>query len=217
MDKIDRLFDAVEHPERYSLADIEAMLRDSEVKEVFDLLDKTKSSLRPISIPDVENEWERFKAGHPNPGSTSRVRLRDMLSRKIAASVAICIISLTAVAAIGIGIKSFYNHREEDSAIPMTDTETHTEVSRSDSARNVNEMEMITTDTVIFENEPFESIIAQIAAHYGYSVNYKTEKSKSLRLYYHWNQNLPIEDVVESLNNFGQIGLTIKDKTIYID
>ncbi len=59
MDKIDRLFDAVEHPERYSSVEIKEMLKDPEVKEVFDLLDKTKSSLQAVEIPDIEDEWKK--------------------------------------------------------------------------------------------------------------------------------------------------------------
>ena len=53
MDKIDRLLDAIEHPDRYAPIEIEAMLQDQEVKEVFDLLDKTKSSLQTLPSPDI--------------------------------------------------------------------------------------------------------------------------------------------------------------------
>ena len=53
MDKIDRLLDAIEHPVRYSKTDIEAMLADPEIRAVYDLMDKTKASLTPISTPDI--------------------------------------------------------------------------------------------------------------------------------------------------------------------
>ena len=35
MDKIDRLLDAIEHPDLYSEKDIEAMLADTEVREAY--------------------------------------------------------------------------------------------------------------------------------------------------------------------------------------
>ncbi len=59
MDKIDLLLDAIEHLDRYTPTEIEAMLRDPEVKEVFDLLDKTKASLHTLPDPDIETEWTR--------------------------------------------------------------------------------------------------------------------------------------------------------------
>lgn len=51
----------MEHPENYTPTEIEAMLQDPEVKEVLDLLDKTKSSLQTIETPDIEDEWKRFE------------------------------------------------------------------------------------------------------------------------------------------------------------
>ncbi len=56
MDKIDRLLDAIEHPDRYSEKDVEAMLADPEVMEVYRLLDTIKAVLTPIPAPDVDTE-----------------------------------------------------------------------------------------------------------------------------------------------------------------
>ena len=64
MDKIDRFLDAIEYPERYTQSEIDAMLQDPEIKVVFDLLDKTKSSLQTQQSPDIEAEWRRFEKNH---------------------------------------------------------------------------------------------------------------------------------------------------------
>lgn len=213
MDKIDQLLDAMEHPERYTSAEIEEMLRDPEAKETFDLLDKTKSSLTPISTPEIEAEWEAFKRTRVKRG----FRLLNLFSRNVAAGIAIGIASIAAVAAvIGISVSHVYERHPEVSAVErvavakenvvMPDT---TVVEEEDPAH--------IPGTIIFDNEPFETIMNRIAEYYGYDVEPSTDISKSLRLYYRWNQALPIEDIVESLNNFEQIHLTISDKTIRID
>lgn len=44
MDKIDHLLDAIEHPENYSDSEIETLLQDPETREVYRILDKTKTS-----------------------------------------------------------------------------------------------------------------------------------------------------------------------------
>ncbi len=72
MDKIDRLLEALEHPDRYTQNDLEEMLQDPDVKEVFDLLDKTKSSLQTLPTPDVEAEWRRFEKNHTASKNTHR-------------------------------------------------------------------------------------------------------------------------------------------------
>lgn len=217
MDKIDRLLDAIEHPEHYSSVEIEALLQDSEVKEAFDLLDKTKSSLQSISAPDVEGEWKRFVANHSDDKSSHRFKFRSMFTRKVAASIAIGIISLTAVVAIvGIGIH-YLDRMDPDPIISMVETDANEGISPTDSIMILEETAPASTETVIFDNETFETMISEIAEYYGYEVIYETDKSKPLRLYFRWNQALPIEDIVESLNNFEQIHLTIENKTIKID
>ena len=105
MDKIDRFLDAIEYPERYTPSEIEAMLQDPEIKEMFDLLDKTKSSLQTFQTPNIEAEWRRFEKNHPASKVPYRFWLAGIMSRNIAATIAIAIVSFTAVAAIvGIGL-----------------------------------------------------------------------------------------------------------------
>ncbi len=218
MDKIDRLLDALEHPERYSSAEIDEMLQDPETKEVFDLLDKAKSSLQPVSTPDVEAEWEAFKVKNLNVKKSLRSRFAGLFSRKVAASIAIGITALTAVAAlVGIGVHYSFG-RQSDSEIGMVKSDVAiATVSQGDTVVTLNDTVQVPAETVVFDNESFETIISKIAAYYGYEVIYVTDSPKSLRLYYRWKQSLPLEDIVESLNNFGQIHLSIKGKTIKVD
>ncbi len=217
MDKIDRLFDAMEHPEHYTSAEIEAMLTDPEVKDVFDLLDKTKASLQMISIPDVEKEWDKFKNNHRLSATLNRQWLTKVLSRNIAASIAIAIASFTAVAAIiGVGMNRF-NHREATATEINAVVEPEMVVADRDTFKVVDGENADAVEIIVFENEPLDSIMSRIALHYGYDVVFGNDSSKSLRLYFRWNQSLPVEDIVESLNNFEQIHLTLKDKTINID
>lgn len=213
MDKIDQLLDAMEHPERYTSAEIEEMLRDPEVKETFDLLDKTKSSLMPISTPEIEAEWEAFERSRVKRG----FRLLNLFSRNVAAGIAIGIASIAAVAAvIGISVSHVYERHQE---VPAAEgvAVAKENVVMPDTTFVEEENPAHVPGTIIFDNEPFETIMKRIAEYYGYDVELSTDISKSLRLYYRWNQALPIEDIVESLNNFEQIHLTISDKTIRID
>ena len=57
----------------------------------------------------------------------------------------------------------------------------------------------------------------QIGDFYGYKTEFNSENVRSLRLYFKWNQASTIQEIVESLNNFEQIHLTIEVETIKID
>ncbi len=217
MDKIDRLFDAMEHPEYYSSSDIDEMLRDPEVKEEFDMLDKMKSSLQAMDTPDIEDEWKTFVGNHHIEKTAHRFRFTDLFSRKAAASIAVCIMSLTAIAAIIEISVNLLGRKEPETITAKIGTEAKDVTLQPDSVMTLGEMVSGSPEMVVFDNEPFENIISQIASYYGYDVIYDTDVSKSLRLYYRWDQALPMEDIVESLNNFEQMHLAIKDKTIRID
>ena len=217
MDKTDRLLDALNNPEKYSSAEIEEMLQDPETKEILDLLDKTKSSLQSIPLPDIEKEWNKFKVGSHYNKKAPVLRLSAFFSRKVAASITIAILSITAVAAIvGISVSSMNN---KESQLTEKEVASTTEVipNQEDSIKTPSDSPIHSFETVIFDNEPLEVIMKQIGDFYGYQIDFKNYNAKSLRLYYRWNQASSIQEIVESLNNFEQIHLTIEGNTIKID
>ncbi len=217
MDKIDRLLDTLEHPNRYTKKDLEEMLQDPDVKDVFDLLDKTKSSLQTLPTPDVEAEWKRFEKNHPTSKDKHRFWLAGILSRNIAATIAIAIVSFTAIAAIvSIGINQF-GQRQEASRPADVKTEYAEVINEPDSVKSIEPAKDKTSEIIVFDNEPLKTIAGKIAEYYGYKVEFNNESSESLRLYFRWNQENSVGEVVESLNNFEQIHIEIKDKTIKID
>ncbi|MDE6522271.1 MAG: DUF4974 domain-containing protein [Muribaculaceae bacterium] len=217
MDKIDRFLDAIEYPERYTQSEIDAMLQDPDIKEVFDLLDKTKSSLQTLHTPDIDAEWRRFEKNHPTSKVTHRFWLAGIMSRNIAATIAIAIVSFSAVAAIvSIGINQF-NQRQEASCPTDVKTEYAEVIAKPDSVKSVEAINDKIPEIIVFDNEPLKTIVDKIARYYGCKVEFSNESSESLRLYFRWDQENTIEEVVERLNNFEQIHIVIKDKTIKID
>lgn len=215
MDKIDRLLDVMEHPDSYPPTEIEAMLSDGEVKEVFDVLDKTMSGIQPITTPDIDSEWKRFEEKHRDFWKLRKNWHPRLFSRNAVATIAIAIASFTAVAAlVGVGIHKAGNNRAEVAPEVSREAEEAEIASYADTLKTVEVVENITPKTVVFEDEPLENILTDIAAYYDCNVVFNQESSKSLRLYFRWNQALTLEKVVERLNNFSRIQLTVKDKTI---
>ena len=217
MDKAERLFDAMNNPEKYSSVEIEEMLQDPEVKEIFDLLDKAKSSLQPIPTPDIEDEWIRFKNKNMNKRKSTRLKFTASFPRAIAASVTATIISITAVAAIvGISV-NYLNHKENDVSENELRAAKDNILNQQDSVKLQTSGSTPSFDSVIFDNEPLEVIMKQISDFYGYKSVFKNNSIKSLRLYFRWNKASTIQEIAESLNNFEQIHLTIEGETIKID
>lgn len=216
MDKIDKLLDAIEHPDRYSDSEIREMLQDPEVEEVFDMLDKTKSSLQPIATPDIDAEWKAFESAHRHLNAKSRFRIFNFISRNIAASIAIGMVSLVAVAAV-VGVSVNYMLKHNEDAVSEGAPASNEMVAVTDTVSEIKEIQTLTQDTIVFDNDSLETIINRIAEYYDCKATFSSETSKSLRLYFRWNQAQPLDEVIESLNNFERIHITAKDKTITID
>lgn len=218
MDKIDRLLDAMEHPERYTALEIEEMLRDPEMKDVLELLYKTKSSIQTIVTPDIEEEWEAFVDNHSQYATPRRHWLPRPFSRNAAASVAVWIASFTAVAAIvGMGIHSINNSLPATAPEVVMTALADTVALRPDTVKPTEALKGTAVEVMVFDDETLEAIMDLIALHYGYKVTFNSNAGKSLRLYYRWNQAQTLDEVVEGLNNFDQIHISVNDRTINID
>lgn len=214
MDKIERLLDAMEHPDRYSDQELESLLADSEVMEAYDILDKTKASLTHIPTPDVDSEWKVFKCSHKKKS----FGFAKLFTRNIAAGIAIVIASLTAVAAVvGLSVNYALIQKTEATSPEAVAVSKENSVTNDTIIVVSGEADVTAPETIIFDNEPLETITIQIAEYYGYKAEFAADAPKSLRLYFRWNQAQTLDEVVEGLNNFEQIHIAVKDKTIKID
>ena len=217
MDKIEQLFDATEHPDRYTQSEIDNLLSDPEVKDVFNLLDKTKSSLTTIHVPDVNEAWKNFDRIHSKSTAAPRFKILNMFSRNIAASIAIGIVSFATVAAVlGVSVKylsekniSIESSKFESSISDIT--------AKPDTINVIEDLPVVSPEIIIFDNETFETILLNIVRYYDYNLIFDTDKSKNLRLYFHWNQANTIEDVVENLNNFEQVHISVENNVLKVD
>ena len=68
----------------------------------------------------------------------------------------------------------------------------------------------VTPSVMVFENEKLAFIIQQIATYYQVRVNIRDQKIGNLRLYFKWNQNERLEQVVNRLNHFHRFHIRIE-------
>lgn len=216
-DNIDRLLDALEHPENYSDAEVEQLLTDSEAREVYDMLRKTADASAPVSEINLDEEWRRFEAKQPKRSPVILRWLSFMASRN-AAAVIIALVGTLAVVAATIGVTHYFNANKEIAQTEQTEPQKQTAIADS----NVAPTDTIPTETtplpetIVFKGENLERILADMAGYYGVTVKFNQDAAKSLLLYFEWDQSLPLNEVVEQLNNFEQINITLTDKALTV-
>ena len=65
-----------------------------------------------------------------------------------------------------------------------------------------------------FDNVELQTILDNISSYYKLNVVYNSDKSKHLRLHFYWDKSKDAETIVESLNHFENVNITLTDNKI---
>lgn len=216
-DNIDRLLDTLEHPENYSDAEVEQILTDPEAREVYDMLRKTADASAPVPEINLDEEWRRFEAKQPKRSPIILRWLSFMASRNVAAAV-IALVGTLAVVAATIGVTNYFIANKEMAQTEQTAPQKQTAIADSNVAPT-DTIPAETTplpETIVFKGENLGKILADMAGYYGVTVKFNQDAARSLQLYFEWDRSLPLSEVVEQLNNFEQINITLTDKVLTV-
>lgn len=213
-DNTDRLFEAVEHPERFSDQELSQLLNDTETRRIYDAMSKTSDLMTATSEPDIDMEWKRF-------ASTHRPRKRIVISKFIpgrqAAAAVIAIVASLAVVAATIGITHSWGSTEKVEA-PAAEQSATDQAQPGEAIQEPVLLESTAEPEIkIFKEDNLEQIIEDICGYYGASATFHTAGAKTLRLYFQWDQSQPLDEVVEQLNSFEQIEITLNDNLITVE
>lgn len=186
--------DMTEEPEKYS---------DQELEDMMDEIDQ---------MPDVEEAWHLLseKLRVKNQRSLALYTLHSSL-KKVAA-ILISIITISGLAFAAIHFVRNHEGKPAETEQPAATVEART----ADAARQPADS-TVSTQPVVFDNVTLDSILPQIARHYGYTVDFRNEQPKSLRLFFTWNPQDSIQKVTEKMNLFEQFRVVLEEQTIIIE
>ena len=129
---------------------------------------------------------------------------------KIAASF-IGVLLVSGIAFAAIRMMSSSSHKAENQQVTTT---AESQISSSNAQRT--ETDTIVTQPKIhtFNNVPLDSMLNEMAAYYQYTVDIRNEEVHTLRLFFRWNRQADVKSVVEELNSFEHIHITVDDKKL---
>lgn len=212
MDRYRLVLDIIERPEKYTSDQLAEIMSEPETRDIYNLLCKTESVIKAGGEPDINTEWEKFSGNHAVRTHRSLLWLGSR-----AASIAALVVSSVAAVAAGIAITVSVIDNEPK---PTTDETTVTPAviaTATDSVITQNDSVQIATGPVMFENEPLEKIMKEIAGAYGVEVKFNNKEAALLHLYYKLDPSLSLNEVIEQLNTFEQINIRRNDNTLTID
>ena len=216
-DNVDRLLDALEHPENYSDAEFEQLLTDPEAREVHDMLHKVADVSAPVPEINIDDEWRCFEAKQPKRRPPI-FRWLFFVASHNAAAVVIALVGTLAVVAATIGVTDYFIANKELAQTEQAEPQKRTDIANANVAPT-DTIPVETTslpETIVFKGENLERILADMAGYYGVTVKFNQDAAKTLQLYFEWDQSLPLSEVVVQLNNFEQINITLTDKALTV-
>ena len=209
-EKTKMLLDAQEHPEQFTDEALRYMQDDSEIRALMEATAQGKRAMmkhQPLASQEtIDAAWQDFEAKHfPKTAKMS-------ILHKVAASfIGLLFVSGIAFAAVHI-VRNYSNAVGEDVKSPTHETkisDSHQQALPTDTTATV--------PPVVFNNVTLDSILPQIAQHYGYTVSFRSDKSKPLRRFVTWNPQDSIQKVTDKLNLFEQIHIELDEQTMIVE
>lgn len=217
MNKTEQLLRMLEHPEQYTELQWQEILADEECRELYSLMAQTRSALageqadEQLTDEIIDEQWQRLVAEQHE-----RAIIVPLWRKAAAAAVVVmaCVgIAIAAVYTGFFGLRHSDNHPEqvvqqgnkpEDTATVEAMTPSHDTLSMAAEPR-------------LFEEVPLEQVLAELAAHYGVEVEYRSDDVRSLRLFYQWEPEYSLDKVVEMLNNFEALSIRHEGNRLIVE
>ena len=205
-DNIIRLLDMHEHPENYTDEQLAAMLGD----ETQQHLATAKRAMTDIPEPDVDAEWQRFEKEHLNAPVENRRWFK----------VAAMIVGVLMLSAFTYAAVQAVQHRAKDK--PQEKIENVAPIATKESSevgprRGVADTVEEVVAPVVFDNQPLGQMLEGIASRYGKQVEFRNEEARDLRFYFELHPGEDLNSVVERLNMFDRLSVSIEGNTIVVE
>ena len=176
---------------------------------------KTEDIDRKIGMPDIDMEWAKFEKEVIDASEEkSKVESRKWKVNRNWSRAAMFIGIIMGVSLIALASIYFY-------PTPKQETENKKDVAEQIAA--VQHTEEIKTDTLTinrevfkFDNIEMKTIAKKVGDYYGKQIVFENEEAKHVRLYIQIEKTKSIEEVVEFMNNFKKVHLTIEGNSIHI-
>lgn len=216
-ENIRQLLEMLDHPKAYTEQEIHDIInRDEDTRETYRLMVEAKRSSRnrrneaPVNVDDA---WQRFNQRlQPKQQGHGWMKM-------VASFIGVLLVSGIAFAAIHI-VRHYVG---QDMPTPPQETqmvEPHQQIIPDDTVK------VETTDTIapkatmepiVFDNVPLEEMLPEIAAHYDATVTFANDKARQLRFRFVWNPQQDIDQVVNDLNQFESLTVTLKNNQITVE
>lgn len=198
-DKLMQVLEAVEHPERYSDEQLRQLLDDQECRDYYHLMCDLTSACAGTKAEadvDVDAEWQRFcRKNYP---------VRSYWRIIAAVFMGILMMSGLSYAAVG------YFIGQTDSQSSDVEDQKSKVISQQSAPQIAEPFDTVCT----FQDAELQEILSQLADYYQLHAEYRNEQARHIRLYIKWNKMEDAQAMIDRLNRFEKVNVTLTNGLI---
>jgi ferric-dicitrate binding protein FerR (iron transport regulator) len=194
-EKLQRLLEMQEHPERYTEEEIRQQMADEECRQLYEQMVRATDVIFSEKVTAKE---------------TTAIAPQRRWIQVAAAFIGVLMLSGIAYAAI---------HIISNVGVNMKSQPQETQVLSQQPQRPTQSIEKITDSipqTRIFENVPLDEVASELALYYNKVVDIQNAQAHDLRLYYKWERKDELESIVSDLNHFDHVNLVLEDDKLIV-
>lgn len=200
-EKLELLLKMQNDPEQFTEEEIRQLMEDEECRQFYEQMVKAADS---VFADDA------MLSSEDSVRTAQKRTLIPKIRKMAAALVGILMLS-------GIAYASIHYARNW-----AAKSKTESVVTERPAGQVTQETAMLPDSTVkiqpkTFENVPLKDIVEEIAAYHHLTVEVRNSQAAALRIYYPWNPQMACRQVVEELNRFEKVQLTVKENVIVIE
>ena len=201
------LLEMLDNPEAYSAQEIHDIInRDEDTRATYRLMVEARRCRRPTPV-DVDGAWQAFCRRRHATGQG-----RGWL-KAAAIFLGIVFVSGLAFAAIHLVRQGHGPATVTPQQTAVRTTPAEPVAAPSDTAR----ADTLSVQPVIYDNTPLEKMLPEIALHYGADVTFANDDVRQLRFRFVWNPQKGIDQVVNDLNQFERLRVSLKENQIIVE
>ena len=188
---------------------LEQLLRQMYAKEALHDEDIDTSDI-------IDEAWTKFEAEHFRGeraeirGERSEVRGKRLPLRKIAAMI-ISVLMLSGIAYATVHIISSHSQKAQEEQTITAAAQTATPATQQIA------QDSTLTEPVVYEDAELANILNEIATFYQVEPVFKNEDIKHVRLYFTWDREKTIDDIIDTFNKFERIHISRENKKLIVE
>ena len=185
------------HPEQYT---------DEQLDQMLDEVD--------VPVPDAGEEWNKIQP--PPLTEDCSMKMQSPLEgwgmrrwvRVAASFIGVLMLS-------GIAYATINHFIIEDEKPKVAVTERKPDIKKVEKTYG---MEMAPTKKapVVFNNVELQQIMQYVAEGYGVKVEFKNKSARTIRFYLQWEADDTLQEIIDKINHFEKVHLTLNEETITI-